>query len=696
MGILDTNFKVGSYLKPLNEFVDERKNYEFGAVRYTDEDIRDAKEWAEMNNRVIIIPCDSLSELEALWTEWCSQTKKARRESDWKSEEYFGLINQYHYEILKDRFLSLDINYPANDILDEAALDNDSLETNGVSYSPVDVENAIDWSKMNDVPIIHPTRSLEDLEKLWDNYNSYHKDIRRESDWKSIECFGLNNQSHYEYLKSQFLKDDIPETKVEAAPIGDPIRSHIGFTLNESVDAATKATDLLGLLGKNNESYDNSISREIVDIATELYAGSNQNIHYDIIPNEDLPFFSPEEMIDAGVNQANPEDNFYGCEPATDVLAEGESYSDWLNNYSLSCNGLAPFDSIGWMNKIANLSLKMKTARDKDPYKQALLSLGWPAEVEFSPENRIIATKRTKSLLSDKVGSTEFIDLTGFNPTNADIHESVEEGLLKPVYIVLIGGKTMFSKAIKDVTHSNYSHASISFDPELKEMYSYGIEGSKKGIIGGFIKEDIKDAEGFQPLEVYSIFLKKEDWENLKKIINDFIKNTGKTSYSYINLIVSHIFKIPMELSRKMVCSQFVDKVLKLIDVDISNKKSSLVSPADIDKYGRDNKKIYTLFQGKVDQFQGNRVKKLTDWLLKKKVAEPIKEMNTIELAHFMINEMNNNIDSIKESDINDPQIKKIYEAFIKPCLEAECYTEGEKYHRKSDIDIIESLIPRV
>jgi len=151
-----------------------------------------------------------------------------------------------------------------------------------------------------------------------------------------------------------------------------------------------------------------------------------------------------------------------------------------------------------------------------------------------------------------------------------------------------------------------------------------------------------------------------------------------------------------MELSRKMVCSQFVDKVLKLIDVDISNKKSSLVSPADIDKYGRDNKKIYTLFQGKVDQFQGNRVKKLTDWLLKKKVAEPIKEMNTIELAHFMINEMNNNIDSIKESDINDPQIKKIYEAFIKPCLEAECYTEGEKYHRKSDIDIIESLIPRV
>lgn len=695
MGILDTNFKVGSYLKPLNEFVDERKNYEFGAVRYTDEDVRDAREWAEMNNRVIITPCDSLSELEALWTAWCSQTKKARRESDWKSEEYFGLINQYHYEILKDRFLSLDVDYPSSDILGEAALDNDSLETNGVSYSPVDVENAIDWAKMNDVPIIHPTRSLEDLEKLWDNYNSYHRDIRRESDWKSIECFGLNNQSHYEYLKSQFLKDDIPETKVEAAPIGDPIRSHIGFTLNESVDAATKATDLLGLLGKNNESYDDSISREIVDIATELYSGSNQNIHYDIIPNEDLPFFSPEEMIDAGVNQANPENNFYGCEPATDILAEGESYSDWLNSYSLSCNGLAPFDSIGWMNKIANLSLKMKTAQDQDPYKQALLSLGWPAEVEFSPENRIIATKRTKSLLSDKVGSTEFIDLTGFNPTNADIHESVEEGLLKPVYIVLIGGKTMFSKAIKDVTHSNYSHASISFDPELKEMYSYGIEGSKKGIIGGFIKEDIKDAEGFQPLEVYSIFLKKEDWEKLRKIINDFIKNAGKTSYSYINLIVSHIFKIPMELSRKMVCSQFVDKVLKLIDVDISNKKSSLVSPADIDKYGRANKKIYTLFQGKVDQFQGNRVKKLTDWLLKKKVAEPIKEMNTIELAHFMINEMNN-IDSIRESDINDPQIKKIYEAFIKPCLEAECYTEGEEYHRKSDIDIIESLIPRV
>ena len=205
MGILDTSFKVENYIKPINEFVDERKNYEFGAVSYTEEDIRDAKEWAEMNNRVIITPCESLAELEALWTAWCSQTKKARRESDWKSEEYFGLINQYHYEILKDQFLSLDIDYPNSDILDEAALDNDSLETNGISYSPVDVENAIEWSRMNDVPIIRPTRSLEDLEKLWDNYNSYHRDIRRESDWKSIECFGVC------YRPKAYNKEVIPK-----------------------------------------------------------------------------------------------------------------------------------------------------------------------------------------------------------------------------------------------------------------------------------------------------------------------------------------------------------------------------------------------------------------------------------------------------------------------------------------------------
>ena len=57
-----------------------------------------------------------------------------------------------------------------------------------------------------------------------------------------------------------------------------------------------------------------------------------------------------------------------------------------------------------------------------------------------------------------------------------------------PIFLILTEGRTpIISNAIKKVTNSPFSHASISFDPSLKDIYSFNF-GKKNN---GFVKENI-------------------------------------------------------------------------------------------------------------------------------------------------------------------------------------------------------------
>ena len=70
-------------------------------------------------------------------------------------------------------------------------------------------------------------------------------------------------------------------------------------------------------------------------------------------------------------------------------------------------------------------------------------------------------------------------------------------------------------------------------------MYSFGIEGSKKGAVGGFITENIETKPADKHVAVYAIFLKKPDFDKLKNNIEDFIENVGKTTGS--------VFEVPTD-----------------------------------------------------------------------------------------------------------------------------------------------------
>lgn len=676
-------FRISSYLKHYSEQSEDTKS---DCACFGDLETDRAKEWEKESGLTIIYPTDNLNELEDQWMRFNQMTHPNRMRSHTKSIEIFGINNIEHYNKLKHQFNDEDI--PNKKIAPYIETSDLSHDFDSVNYSPFDGQTARDWSKASGYPIIYPTRNLDELEELWNNFLQYPFRIRNLSDTESIRIFGMTNERHYNYLKSCFLKEDMPDLVVqhESAYVGNLLKMHETFGLNEDADTSSKAADLMSLAIRKNENYESTIIRDIVDKVTGEYRASNQNLKYDPVPYEDLPFFTPEELIDAGVNQANPEDDFYGCEPITSTITDvvAEDAGDWFTDYANICAGIpVDYDPIKWKDNVAKLFLKMKTAEDKNPYKQAILNFGWPPEAEFSPENRVIAKNRIKSLISNNTGSTQFVDLTGMDVE--DISEAAAaidtDNILLPVYIVLEEGKTAFSAAIKKFTNSVYSHAAISFDPEMKTMYSYGIEGSEKGFLGGFIKEDIRDKDPDKHMAVFAIFLKPDDWNKLRNIISQFVENAKKTGYSYLNIILSNIFRIPLNRNKKMICSQFVDRVLKLINVDISNKNSAFVVPADFQKFAKENKKIYILFDDLVSKFKGSRIKGLTTRLSKK--ADPIKESirwtDPVGIVYEMINHIHS-LETLQEIstkidvDKIDKSVRKIYESMIAPCLEAECY----------------------
>lgn len=84
-----------------------------------------------------------------------------------------------------------------------------------VKYGQDEIDRAKEWSANAMRVIITPTKTLEDLEFLWNQFQQQHRKLQRESDWKSQELFGMDNQTHYIYLKRKFVKKDIDDDPVE-------------------------------------------------------------------------------------------------------------------------------------------------------------------------------------------------------------------------------------------------------------------------------------------------------------------------------------------------------------------------------------------------------------------------------------------------------------------------------------------------
>lgn len=308
-----------------------------------------------------------------------------------------------------------------------------------------------------------------------------------------------------------------------------------------------------------------------------------------------LPYFTPQELEDI-------------------VFKEGVEQPEWFKEYKLLQNGIVS-EKFMELNKQRLSDLYENINEDAD----TILKLGWTPDIPLTSDNLEKVSATTAFRIGCNLYTNEFYDATSIHDDEY-IEESTKDNK-NPVYIILVYTASTFGKMIKEYTHGIYTHAAMSLDNTLNKLYSFNLN-NQFNKLGGFsiesiegYKKDNKDAI----MCVYTTFVDDDKKRKLDKQINYFIGNIDKTKYSIIN-VFSLIANKPIELANDMICSQFVDRMLKSVDIDITGMASSLVTPNDI--YKSTSNKIYKVYEGRVDEYNHKKIQVKVNKLKRSNITE--------------------------------------------------------------------------
>lgn len=166
----------------------------------------------------------------------------------------------------------------------------------------------------------------------------------------------------------------------------------------------------------------------------------------------------------------------------------------------------------------------------------------------------------------------------------------------KSIYIVLTQTRTYPARLIRFYTKEPYAHASIAFDEELEEMYSFARKGKRNPFRAGFIREDITSGVFGSCTEtncsIYRLKVTQIQYQRVREELEIFKQNKEKYSYNFLG-IVGVMMNIPIQSEHRYFCSQFVAYLLEQSGIRLSHKNCALVRPVDI-RMSPQLKRIYS------------------------------------------------------------------------------------------------------
>lgn len=503
--------------------------------------------------------------------------------------------------------------------------------------------------------VITPSRDKDELDQEYQKFNSQNDEQKEKADIRSFALYGMNNYDHYHILLSKITKgtktddddtlvynhNDEEVVKEEYDTVSLPkefncenikelrerIISAISFNtytvgrvivyptkdineleslymkymmlgINDRAASDNKASELFGKTNREIYSFTkDNIIKPLQDDDEGTYDKDSENIESDSYDksslfSNDLPVLTPDEMN-------NKVEENYSC--FNDI--DASSIKAWRESYTLLGHGIKE-PSYNKKN-LERINILRKSIYENN--NDAIIQCGWIPGVEFNSENRVKASNIVREKMDKDYGIIDYESITESTNSSDD---------KKAVSIILVSGNSLLAKTIKAVQKTDFSHVAISLDDDLNRLYSFNMRSNFNGLSYESIKQYIKD--GVNKIGVYTFLVSKSVYENLEKALDNFNLYRNKTKYSILNLLTIP-FNIDLDLDMKMVCSEFVDRLLKLANIDITNKKSSLVSPKDFITSVNGNAKI-------VEVFKDNPIK-LVPANIKKKIQK-IKKSN--------------------------------------------------------------------
>ena len=569
-----------------------------------------ADKYIRDTNYLIIKDTDDLEDLENQWNRFTSlMTPRQQRLSDDKSITIWNMTNQQHYEYLKEKLMD-----KISDNMDDLGDEPDNIDFVGdIEESAIPVNDTSELGDLVDDPSDDARRyeissnlhivgipkgetsseKLKDLERQYQEFESLNTDHKRKADDECRRLFGFSNLERYGRLRSELLASQAEEEeKTEIIkPTEDNHSEHIQKITSE------------GFVG---ECYRERIIRESKE---QKKVKEKRKLN-------DLPYFTPQEMIDMGVHGR---DNYYCDKADNDGLTTKIKVPLWFTSYRDMC-----MDHIfedyrkEWINKLVELYSdfeEIKESGDESRIlarKQSILDLGWNPEIPFTPENRRRASDRVNMLIEQTIPRDIFINLDDvIDPGEDYVNEVVDKETHEPCFLIFTKGKTpIISSGISAVTKSEYTHASISFVPELDETWSFTI--SKMGLM----KESL-ESFGNCFITVYAFFVDKVTMNKFKERLQEYKDAKGKYDFG---ILVQKLFGKDKKINTNQynqVCSTFVDDVLKSGGVNIVGDKT-LPVPGDLYTASKQQpNKIIEVFSGIAVKYNSAKVKRKLSVLYK-------------------------------------------------------------------------------
>ena len=569
----------------------------------------------------VITPTSDIDELNNDMSSWCSLPYNLRLRSDEECIRRYNITNIDLYNRLKAAIIANKLpenpELIGNAISEGLVMSNDNLLPEFDFLN--DEEQNFIWKKQTaeqlelspNIVIISPFKgnekeySIGELEDKFNKYNLLTPKNKRFSNSYSINIWGYDVPNMYSIMKKKILSIDGLDGDI-IATLGESKYEKVINPVIESMNEKIVRDDKIGLLQIKLDSCS-----EMTAYPKAIYESMNKEINKTIyekdftsIISKAVPFFTIDEMNEFGL-------------------------------YYNEASNIKPEDYYKIISEKMN-QLELSSGEERDKLTEEVISLGWNPSVKITESNLKFARDRQCKWLKEK--ALTIVDISSLNSDNIVCESSqsmrsvYKKNNLYPVYIVLSFTNTLFGKAIRAIKHSTYTHAGLSLDSDLRNITTFKFGSEWNGFTTESINNYINTFDDAL-IDVLCIFVDKNTKEKIELVIRDFISKQEKTRYGFgnlFNILINRAKDDPENLS--LVCSQFVDTVLKLCNIDITKKPSNLVIPQDFSQISN-NPNIYKLYEGLAKNYNERHIENNINMLFKTTNTSDVKYSNDINFA---------------------------------------------------------------
>ncbi|MCM1166251.1 MAG: hypothetical protein NC299_01185 [Lachnospiraceae bacterium] len=152
----------------------------------------------------------------------------------------------------------------------------------------------------------------------------------------------------------------------------------------------------------------------------------------------------------------------------------------------------------------------------------------------------------------------------------------------REIYLVITQTGSIVSRMLKKITGAEYNHISVSLEPDLRCMYSFGRRYTYFPWYGGFVRESTEygamkrfsDARAV----VLAIPVSESTYNGVEAALKDMIAHKDDYHYDSIGLVLAG-FKIIYKRERHYYCSDFVRELLVNFGIEDSGLFEPIVQP---------------------------------------------------------------------------------------------------------------------